>query len=311
MRQCTEQHSQELGYQEEFLARSSVYSARRRSAVARRAARALLPVFGFLLLSSACAQTALAQEYVGLLLEMSGNWTVRVNGEERKLEPGQGLRTGSLVRPASQDARVVIHLGNDRVVTCTDKDYAACSHPFVAQRKSTPRGRFWRTIEYLVGGAVTDVVETMSRGRNSDRLTEAVLRLDGERVYLGAVFKDMKPGTYVLRFERRESNGKKRDLPEFRYQWESKKNPAAVLVPGLTPGFFRVLELDENRLPKGNDSWVLVDDPVRHQEDARKFRQAVAWTRSWSSDLGSQAARTFLRAYLLSLHESAMKRKGL
>ncbi|MFZ0751623.1 MAG: hypothetical protein WAM70_19845 [Pyrinomonadaceae bacterium] len=149
----------------------------------------------------------------------------------------------------------------------------------------------------------------MSRG-DTGALTEAVIRLDGERVYLGAVFKDMQPSAYLLRFERRESTGPTHDLPEFRYQWEPKK-PAGVLVPGLTPGFFRVLELDENRLPKGNASWVLVDPPARHKEDARKFRQAVAWTKSWSSDLGTPAARTFLRAYLLSLHESAIKKKAL
>jgi hypothetical protein len=238
---------------------------------------------------------------VGRVLDVSEEWRQIENGRDvGKVQRGQGIESGNILRPRTDRGRVVIHLRNDRVITCEANELKECG-PFVLSRQSSVLGRFFGAISILISPWSGDIVPVITRppGDHQGLLQEAVVEIDGGKLDLSPAFERMRAGHYFVRVVRMNGDSVDRRLDQVEVKWESDLS-LRLSVPEMAPGLYRLLLLDETRdhEPAGAQAWILVSDPKRFQKNSSEFHQALIWTRQWSERSGPNAQQVFLRSYL-------------
>ena len=140
-------------------------------------------------------------------------------------------------------------------------------------------------------------VAPVSRGLDAE-ISDAVVQLRGGGVDFAGAFADLNAGSYTVRLD--PLDGTSRAPVSATVNWEGGAIAVAT-VAGLTPGLYRVVRLEANGTPTGQDAWVLVCSPELFEKRSREFSKAVEATKTWPPEVDARAPRAVLRAYLQAL----------
>lgn len=248
---------------------------------------------------------------IGVVLDVSGEWVLFENGKDvGRIQRGQGVTDGSTVRPRSDEGWVVILLKGDKVIKCEVDDLKDCKQPLHVPQGASFLGQFWSAVSRLLlnNEIIWDRIFTRSPGEDGPQ--EAVVNFDGGQVDVGPAFRKMPLGRYHLRFIPVRPDGPRTKINPVSLSWEQSAH-ATLSVPGLRPGLYRLLLLDQRKddEPSGLEAWVLVSDAEQFQKTSARFRQAQTWSQRWSKGAARDAGHTFLRVYLDYLNQSPARRR--
>lgn len=271
----------------------------------RSRAGVTLILFGVVALLPAAVWCARAQEQAGFIVNMSGGWSVSCGGRTDQLRKGQAVPGNCVIRPAPSNNPkdfITVALRNGREFYCTGEQLDGCAQPISAAGGGTLTRRIALAVLRLFVKDPARYRFGISRGQNEE-LQEAVLRLDGERLDLSPVFKNMEAGRYLLRFDPPPGQAgapSAEPAGAITFDWQpSRATP--VLAGGVRAGLHKIVLLEprtEEHEPTGENAWVLIVPPNRYRRVSDSFRRAVELTDGWRD---REAAHSFLRAYLDSL----------
>jgi hypothetical protein len=247
-----------------------------------------------------------AQQQVGFVLNMRGNWVLN---SSQSLSPGSPLPAGGRVQvrnPRSGDYIEIVNRGG-QVIVNRSCESGGCGQAITLPTAS--RGVGSRLLEAAMALVASDPVKfavLLSRG---GELREAVVKIAGEQVDLSAVLANKSRGTYLLRFEPRSTGtpANAKPIGPVSVDWEPNKL-APVTISGLTPGLYVVQPLsneDREPLEPGTESWVLFARPEKFDKAFCDFREAVITTDQWGDATRQVSKRQFLRAALSQLETEA------
>jgi hypothetical protein len=261
---------------------------------------------GFIVLIGAASLQA--QQKFGYVLDVKGDWIVNGNGAA-KLYKGSSLSVGSVItaaNPSDSSGYIVLADRSGNVFDKRSCNAGGCGN---AIRLPATIGGQQSMASRLLGAAMALVYHEPSKyasfvSRGAD-LQEAVVKLNGRKLDLNQVFKNMPADRYLVRFEKigkeKKDTGALKPLP---FTWGAKK-PAMLNAGDLSPGLYRVsilevslLEPDGGNEPTGNEAWVLVTTPNNFAKAAPSFDAALNVTRQWGASVKQNAVRQFLRASL-------------
>ncbi len=262
-------------------------------------------VVSLLLLCS--ASSIQAQQRFGYVLDVKGDWNVSGGG---RLSKGQSLNVGSVIRsgnPSDTSSYVVVADHNGNIVerrSCSNNGECAreIRLPAAAGSNQGVLSRLMGAAMALVSSEPAKYATFVSRGSD---LTEAVIKLNEQKLDLSPVFKNMQGDKYLVRFEKIEKNKSAAPaMKPFPFTWDAKK-PEPLVARDLAPGLYRVsvlevslLEPDSGSEPSGNEAWVLVSTPTSYTKAAPSFDAALSVTKQWGTSVKQNAVRQFLRASL-------------
>jgi hypothetical protein len=248
---------------------------------------------------------------IGVVLDISGEWVLFENGKDvGRIQRGQGVTAGSTVRPRSDEGWVVILLKGDRVIKCEVDDLRDCKQPLTLPRGPSFIGQFWSAVSHLIFNDETIWDGIFTRSPGEDNPQDAVVDFDGGQVDVGPIFRGMLPGRYHLRFIPVKPDGLRSNINPVTLNWEQSAHDK-ISVPGLTPGLYRLLLLDQSKddEPSGLEAWVLVSDAEQFQKTSARYRQAQNWSQKWSKGAARDAGHAFLRVYLDYLNRNPARRR--
>jgi hypothetical protein len=255
-------------------------------------------------LSLLMTQSAKAQEPVGYVVDMQGEW--RLDGRSSnlaKLNVIPGGKTVRFLKPAIGKNYIFIADQNGKISwqrECFDSNLDECNKPIllpVAQRTS------------LVSRLVRAVMNFWSKdpetyealnSRGSESLHESVVKLTDKGVDLSLAFRDKGRDLYQLRFAYR-GRGSVKEVATVVFDWNPAV-PSLLLVPGMKPGLYKIELLDmqnQQLLGAGEDVWVLVRTPGKGYDQAlADFQKVESHISHWTAEGLDESKRSFLRAYL-------------
>jgi hypothetical protein len=140
-------------------------------------------------------------------------------------------------------------------------------------------------------------VAPVSRGLEAE-ISDAVVQLRGGSVDFAGAFGDLNAGSYTVRLD--PLDGASRAPASAAVSWKG-GGTAVATVAGLTPGLYRIVLLEANGTPRGQDAWVLVCSPERFEKRSHEFSKAVEAAKTWPPEVDARAPRAVLRAYLQAL----------
>ncbi len=251
-----------------------------------------------------------AQDKFGYVLDVRGDWMLNSSA---KLSKGSAVTVGGVVTtPAPTDGGSYIVIA-DRTGNIFDRrncgNSGECSKPIKIPASS---GAEQSLTSRIIGAAMALVsndpakyASLVSRGTD---LQEAVVKLEGDRIDLSSVFKNMQGDRYLLRFERmskRVNISRGRSPQPLEFSWDPKK-PQPLVAKELVPGLYKVSLLEVSLLesdagahdPTGNEAWVLVAGPDQYPKASSTFDAATKVTKQWGANVRQNTAREFLRASL-------------
>jgi hypothetical protein len=132
-------------------------------------------------------------------------------------------------------------------------------------------------------------------------LADSVVLLQGERIDLAPAFRAMSPGKYQVRLGSLVCGG---TASQALVEWTG-SGPVLGTFAGISPGLYRLVQLDELSEPVQRDAWVLAVAPYQFNKDSASFRLAEEATKAWPDDVDPRAQQAVLRAYLDSLSKRA------
>jgi hypothetical protein len=142
-------------------------------------------------------------------------------------------------------------------------------------------------------------VAPVSRGLEAE-LSDAVVQLRGDSVDFASAFVDLDPGSYTVRLAPLDGSN---SIPvSAAVNWNGSGSAPATAAE-LLPGLYRVVRLDPNGNPSGQDAWVLMCSPERFEKQSAEFSKAVEATKKWPTEVDARAPRAVLRAYLQALSQ--------
>lgn len=235
---------------------------------------------------------------IGIILAVSGDWSLVIQGTDRGLaKTGQGIPSGAMVKPLSNQGMISISLYDDRILTCKAEAAGECMRPIMLSTKRSRMGQFFAVLRNTFLPQAPVFADTGVRSTDQGELMEAIVRKDHERVDLRPVFEKMRPGRYFIRLVplKRDMN---QELERIAWQWNPASSSTAT-IPNLTPGLYEIFLLDEtkNFEPSGEKSWVLVADKGESSKLAARFQRGLTWIRR-NARGNVDAEHTFLRVYL-------------
>jgi hypothetical protein len=253
-------------------------------------------LFWIIALAIGLMPRAQAQQIVGRVIEIRGDWTLN-NGQ--RLSRWQGVPAGGVIRissPRTSD-RITIDAGGEIIASRICSQPGACNRPIRLPHHASASPSLWNTITgWLFGNSDRYARQGSRGGRNN--LLEAVALLKDEGLDLSAMFQEMPEGKYDLVIRMLPRDGRKR-LGPIPVEWDP-DNPSAVSVPTvLTPGLYRfVLSSDADDLSFERDAWALVSTPENYEKVAASFDEAKEITKQWGDQVEPETISSFLRAYL-------------
>jgi len=251
-------------------------------------------------------QTALAQNTIGSVYKLQGNWYRE--GRSRLLTSNENLPAGSVIRiqsPSRLDFIVFLFTNGEVLEKRCSR--GECDQPIQLPHYVQKRTSFWTVI-------IEPAVRMFRRNpgkysvhmpkSGAGELKDAVVETRNGSADLAAVFGEMPKGAYTVRLERKANPGqasrKSLGAPTT-VQWDP-SGPSQVPFSGLRTGIYevRLLEKQANNsyLPTPVSAWVLVSRPNRFEQTLSSFREALRLTSAWDTKMDQDSIRGFLRAYL-------------
>jgi hypothetical protein len=279
-----------------------------------QASRSLLP---FIVMCCAALiiiwlpQSALAQQQVGFIVDVRGNWSLS-NDSSKALARGQSLPARGRIRiqsPSEDDYIVITDLKGEPMIKrhCRMRDQCEgwITLPASAEKPGLLASTYSAVMNLIWGEP-----DRYSAHRARDgELTDSVVELKGEQVDLSEVFRKIEKGEYHLRFRPLSRDTKeaanKRPGPVV-FNWQA-AHPANVSIPALKPGLYELTlleRMDEMYTSTGITAWILVEPAATFHQTSETYRAAVQLTGKWGDKVTPDASRGFLRAQLdqLAMH---------
>ncbi len=232
-----------------------------------------------------------AQDKFGYVLDVRGDWMLNSSA---KLSKGSAVTVGGVVTtPAPADGGSYIVIA-DRTGNIFDRrncgNSGECSKPIkIPASSGTEQSLTSRIIGAAMALVSNDPAKYASLVSRGTDLQEAVVKLEGDRIDLSSVFKNMQGDRYLLRFERmskRVNISRGRSPQPLEFSWDPKKPQS-------------LLESDAGAHdPTGNEAWVLVAGPDQYPKASSTFDAATKVTKQWGANVRQNTAREFLRASL-------------
>lgn len=136
-----------------------------------------------------------------------------------------------------------------------------------------------------------------------DEPEEAVLLIEESEVDLSPALQTLPAGTYTVSLEPIEGGAPR--SARGKVEWQPPKS-AKVSFAAVTPGLYRLTAGLEDGDSEGSQTWVVLSPPAHYDADEKKFRAAIALTRSWSDRVDTSGKRAVLRAALRSLTDGSV-----
>jgi hypothetical protein len=137
-----------------------------------------------------------------------------------------------------------------------------------------------------------------SRGAEAE-LADAVVPLQGGQIDLRAVFRNMDPGTYNVKFASVEAQTLSGPAPQVTY---AKGQAVLLQTPAeVRAGLYKLSLVSQSGEPGDSDCWVLVATPPEYARQSAAFERAVSESAKLPGEMDAGATRALLRAYLESL----------
>jgi len=252
---------------------------------------------------------------IGFVLEVTGTWEA-VAAEPWRIRDGDQLFPGTRIRPAAS----VAASPTDSITICLYDGQTKVYRDAVTLPKKRDPSKWNLMWSAVFGHYRHGYASAISRGE--DGLLDGVLGLSGETVDLAPMFEDVVDGSYrveLRKAEKRESSSAQAinwtfaqaPLGSVSVAW-SFKQPPRINTGSLKPGLYEAT-LFEKRNPDvektvGAPAWILVCGSPEATGNAKAYAEAVQLTESWNANgedkVSPSAKRAFLRAYLVSLHET-------
>jgi hypothetical protein len=154
----------------------------------------------------------------------------------------------------------------------------------------------------FLGSPQGTFVSTSSRSIASSQLREAILGIEPQGIDLGPMLAPARKDSYRLLFQKASRTNAGMDwglVKTVDVSW-----PPQIPVTGLTPGLYKVLELDRRGEPTGSDAWVLLVTPDVYAKTFASFAAAQNLVEGWSKNFDREWSRSFARAYLAEIAET-------
>jgi hypothetical protein len=260
--------------------------------------RLALMVLGALRLTVLLTPAAHAQQTVGHVIEIEGNWILN---EGRSVEKWEGVPAGGVIRissPGNHD-RITIVSGNRVIASriCTQPD--SCNDPIILPRSEPAASPLVATIWDWMNNKLFGSQERYvpQRARGDGNLLDAVVLLKDGQLDLRTMFHDMPKGAYNIVIRTLPKEGSRKRLGPIPIAWNP-DDPAPVSVPPvLTPGLYQ-FDLPGDTYASGSDAWALVSAPGDYNKVAGSFAEAREVTKKWGDPVEPKSISSFLRASL-------------
>lgn len=247
------------------------------------------------------------QKFAGIVLNSYGSWNVEINGKKRSIGAGEEIPYGGILNFRSENATIEIWLCDNQILKYPDKKDIVG----VALKPLEPKDerKFWLkvVIDFLTapnGPAFTPMV----RGSISGLMEDGVVALRDDSIDLNPIFTDeykKKETSTFISLKKIDCNGSTRSSPKFGpielRPSSSSELATTIAVPGIEPGAYEVVLLDESRSHRPTDAsiWVLVVGQKEHEVTSNQYQLARADLRECNSMPANKKIR-LLRAFLLS-----------
>lgn len=238
---------------------------------------------------------AQAQETIGYVIEIKGNWVLN---NDQRLSRWQGVPSEGVISIASpkRDDRITIVSGNKTIASRICSQPNMCNDSIRLPRTEPATSSIWRWVTNKLFGDAGRYAPQRSRGEEGNLLESVALLKDGQ-LNMSAMFKEMPKGKYEIVILTVPQEGKRKRLGPIPVDWNP-DSPSAVAVPTvLTPGLYQV-DLSSAPDELKSDAWVLVRSPAEYEEIAASFASAKATTKEWGDQVESDTISSFLRAHL-------------
>ena len=268
---------------------------------------------------------ACAQQMVGYVLEMDGEWTIAGTTPAKALSKGGQLPGAGLVEnnsPADGNFIVIANLNGDvikrikcRAKACYEcRDSGTCYDRVQRLPAAKPQTGFlaasFAVIMDLFGSGPDRFSVHRVRALGLGRLDDGVVQLVNEQVDLGPILHSDDRGRYYLRFETLADSSQ----PSWRSgaivaDWDPAL-PTRVSIDGLQHGLYLVSLL----VPRGKsfsntgvDAWVLVAGRAGYEKVSQKFKEVEEQMKRWGDEVSVESRAGYLRAYLEILSNQISK----
>jgi hypothetical protein len=262
----------------------------------------------FLLLLSLVALPQKGQdEIVAFVAEVQGSWElVRSLEPPKPIDWGMALPGDSLIR-----ARTSSDSGGRVRIACLDGTTQSCDLKNGCReiRMPAPSTVVVPTLGERIRSALARFlsepperyVSALSRSTRS-RLRESVVELRADNIDLRTLLTSSGDDEMLVLLQRRTRSAPSVEWGDTR---EAKISFASLISgQGFQEGLYRVVEVDENREPTGDECWVLLVEESRYEKLSQDFRSLESLVRQWAADLGENTLlRGVLRAGLEVLSE--------
>ena len=176
-----------------------------------------------------------------------------------------------------------------------------CTYKFSDWNKPVEDPPFWarlgEAVMPLIRGHGEAYIAAVSRDFGEE-LREAVVRLEGGEADIGPALSGLDAGSYYLRLQPMGTLGTAGNVLPLAW---TPGSPARVPAAGATQGLYKLVLTNAAGEPIGTESWILLASPPLCARLSADFEQAAEATAGWAREMGPDAARPILRAYLRSL----------
>ncbi len=287
----------------------------RRLIMAREWSRCAILCLGFLFLSG---PLAFAQQKVGFILDIRGQWT---DGESQgfvklgQLLPGESLLANRT--PVDGDRVVIANMHGEVIKTIRCKEAVcrectasgSCYDPIHPLPKATEPANSASVLLNAVLDLFAEKPERYSlhrvRGPDADSTNGAVLRVDSGAVDFRTLLTGKEKGHYEVELIpiSRETHGNE-PSPSFRGDLNWNPGEKAILpLQRIASGLY------EARVYHGSamsSTWVLLSTGAEFQSSLDAYEEFVRRTEGWGDSLTPATKQAYQRAFLeyLNLHHS-------
>lgn len=243
-----------------------------------------------------------AASSIGFVADVRGFWTISGN---KSVSKGMAVAPGAVIELDRRGARqaetasieIVLLNGQHIPVTCRISD-SACDKIFIPTSlvpESSFTKRLIAAVTHLFFREPARYVSALTRGGGYQ---QTVLRLDGGRLTLNPVLRNMPAGKYAIPFTRASARTGElvpRSTTVLHVGWDGKA-ATAIAPRSFTSGLYGAGDTTG-----GDTVLILVASGRDYARVSESFAQAVQFAARWPDSATNAARRGFERAALLAL----------
>ena len=280
------------------------------SQFARALNRTSLVRLGILICLATTAASAAAQNVIGHIVDVKGDWYLYPQGAEsaqaQKLAKWQDVPAGGVIRISSPTTDDYISIADNHLNILVEKKCVgpnACYEPIFLPRNLSEND-FSQSLDSLLPKVWAllwgEPYETsLHRTRGGSLFNEAIASLMDGQVNLEDLMQPLPKGRYSVAAYDSKSTGPRAETTSFLWG-PSNQAPVLPLAPGLyeislSPGG------DGDQLVLNLSVCVLVVHSDMYAGAKAEFQRVQTSTEQWASVASSETIHDFLRAYLSEL----------